>query len=471
MRFPVLFLACSYLLSAQTILFQHVTVIDGTGALPKRDVSVLVRDGRIASVTTPYINPPAGSLLINARHKFLIPGLWDMHVHITDPKVQFPLLLANGVVGVREMYSAVAMQTQREWAKLPDAPQVVVSGFVDGPQPRAGVWPDAYAIVDPDSARAAAQLLAALRPDFIKIYNGVPRSAFFALADTLRAAGIPFAGHVPEEVSPLEASNAGMRSQEHLNNLLLAASSHEEELRKQRVQGMNDPALSGAARLRLLGWPLTEGLFDTYDARKAAVLFKTFVANRTYQTPTLAVLSGYAHAPQEGSINDPRRKYLPKPWTDLWDWRGSPYLSDLSAEEYGVLNARMRALLDRYKKLVGDMSRAEVPLLAGTDTNPVNPVLPGWGLHEELALLAESGLTPMQALQAATRNPARYFDREKETGTIEVGKVADLVLLEADPLKDIRNTQKINAVVLGGRLYARQDLDAMLERARGASGR
>jgi imidazolonepropionase-like amidohydrolase len=122
----------------------------------------------------------------------------------------------------------------------------------------------------------------------------------------------------------------------------------------------------------------------------------------------------------------------------------------------------MKALLDRYKKLVGDMHRAGVEFLAGTDANGWNPVLPGFGLHEELALLVESGLTPLDALQTATRNPARYFGALNQAGTIEPGKVADLVLLNADPLADIRNTQKIEAVVMRGRYYSRQDLDALL---------
>ena len=170
-------------------------------------------------------------------------------------------------------------------------------------------------------------------------------------------------------------------------------------------------------------------------------------------------------------MQDPRREYLPKAWTDLWEPMGSPYLNDLSKSEYAVLNLRMRALLGRYKKLVGDMAQAGVAMLAGTDTNPVNPVLPGWGLHEELALLVDSGLAPMPALQAATRNPARYFGRENQTGTIEAGKAADLVLLDGDPLKNIHNTQKISAVVMRGRYYSRVDLDELLERARKASTR
>ncbi len=121
--------------------------------------------------------------------------------------------------------------------------------------------------------------------------------------------------------------------------------------------------------------------------------------------------------------------------------------------------------MTRYRKLVGDMHRAGVGLLAGTDTSPLNPVLPGWGLHQELALLVECGLTPLEALQTATRNPALYFGTQEEIGTVEEGKLADLVLLDADPLQDIRNTQTIAGVVLKGRYYSRKDLDAMLDAA------
>jgi len=113
---------------------------------------------------------------------------------------------------------------------------------------------------------------------------------------------------------------------------------------------------------------------------------------------------------------------------------------------------RIRALLDRYRKLVGDMHRAGVQFLAGTDASSFTAVVPGAGLHDELALLVDSGFTPMEALQTATRNPAVYFGKLAEWGTVEVGKSADLVLLDADPLKDIRNTRKIRAVMLRGRL-------------------
>jgi len=448
---------------AQTIVFEHATVIDATGALPKKDFSVAVRDGRIVSVK-PSVEAVAGAIAIDATGKFIIPGLWDMHVHITAPQILFPLLVANGVMGVREMYSGAALSTIRQWRLLPDAPRLLAPGFIDGPL-MTGNLPDAVAVANAEQARAAVRALQADGADFLKVYNSVPRGAFLALMQEARAVGIAVAGHVPEEVSPLEASAAGMRSEEHLNNILLNASRDEVRLRAERVATMNDSKIGGAEKLRLLAWPLLAGLVDTYDEKKAAALFQAFVKNGTWQTPTLAILDGFAHELDDDFVNDPRRRFLPKAWTDNWDPRVIYYLRDQTPAEYEVLHQRMRMLLTRYRKLVGDMHRAGVELLAGTDTNPLNPVVPGWGLHEELALLAESGLTNMEALQAATRNPARYFGVLDETGTVEEGKSADLILLDADPLEDIRNTQKINTVVMRGHYYSRADLDAMLERA------
>jgi imidazolonepropionase-like amidohydrolase len=157
--------------------------------------------------------------------------------------------------------------------------------------------------------------------------------------------------------------------------------------------------------------------------------------------------------------------YMPKAMRDTAHPRQKFYMQDLAPEAYAAFETRVRALLERYKTLVGDMHRAGVQLLAGTDTSMTNPVLIGYGLHEEMALLVESGLTPQQALQTATRNPAWYLNALGQMGTIEVGKSADLVLLDADPLQDIHNTQKIRAVVLRGHYFSRADLDAMLEAA------
>ena len=365
---------------AQTLIFEHATVIDATGAPSKKDFTVVVRDGRIASVR-PRAETEPGARVIDATGKYLIPGLWDMHVHITAPEIVFPLLLANGITGVREMYSGVSLATVRQWKQLPDAPRMYAPGFIDGPlMTGAGKLPDAVAVSNAEQARLAVRFLQAEGADFLKVYNSVPRGAFLALADEARAAGIPIAGHVPEEVSPIEASDAGMRSEEHLNNLLLGASTRETELREERVATMYSQQITGEQRLRLLAWPMLAGLVDTYDEEKAAAMFRVFVKNETRQTPTLSILWGFVHELDAEFVNDPRLRFVPKTWSVNWDPRVIFYLRDQSPAEYEVLHQRMRMLLTRYRKLVGDMNRAGVELLAGTDMNPFNPVLPGWGL-------------------------------------------------------------------------------------------
>jgi Amidohydrolase family len=469
-------LSCATGLHAQALIFRHVTVIDATGAAPQKDVDVAIDGPRIVTIAKKIRLPRAEAArvrIVEAKGKFLIPGLWDMHVHLSAPEIYFPLLVANGITGVREMFSGIPIQTIRQWRALPDVPRIVAPGFLDGPPMLSGGTPPpgAIAIGTPDQARFAVRALAQSGVDFIKVYNSIPRDAYFALAAEARAIGIPFAGHVPEAVSPAEASGVGQHSQEHLINILLACSTKEAELRAARVAMMLDPNMTGEARMRELGFPNPAGLIDTYDEQKAAALFQTFVRNGTWQTPTLALLDGFAHARDENVVNDPRRKYFPKVWTDAWDPRKTYFLRDLFVKnavpddrQYNALNVRIRVLLERYEKLVGDMHRAGVEFLAGTDANGVNPVMPGFGLHRELELLVAAGLTPLEALQCATRNPARYFGQATQGGTVEVGKAADLVLLNADPLSDIGNTRQIEAVVMRGRYYSRADLDAMLSR-------
>jgi hypothetical protein len=415
------------------VVFEHATVIDATGAPPRLDVSVVISEGRITGIGK-EIQPAPGARVIDATGKFLIPGLWDMHVHLDSQGNALRALAANGITGIREMYSGIPIATLGAWRARPENPRIVAAGFLDGPLMLTSgpAPPDAYAVGTAEQARIAIALLAASGADFLKVYNSLPREAYFAIAQESRRIGIPFAGHVPEAVSPAEASEAGQRSQEHLINILLACSTREAELRGQRIATMNDPAISGQERMLQLGFPDPRGLFATYDEAKAAALFKTFVKNATWHTPTLALLQSF--------LADKARA------------RRMAYMQDVPPEQFDMWMARIGALLERYKKLVGDMHRAGVEFLAGTDSGPNTPVPPGTGLHDELELLVESGFTPMEALQAATRNPARYFGKIQEMGTLETGKVADLVLLDANPLEDIRNTRKISMVVLRGRV-------------------
>lgn len=422
------------LVRAQTpsLILAHVTVIDATGAKPRPDVSVEVAQGRILRIQ-PEIKPAADERVIDGKGKFLIPGLWDMHVHITDPDVFFPLFLAAGVTGVREMYSGIPANVAAQWRNRPDAPAMLLPGFIDGPLLLTGgpAPPGSAVLSKPEDVTPVIRYLMSLRADFLKVYNSVPRDAYFELMRQAREAGITVVGHVPEAVSPKEASEAGQKSEEHLINVLLACSTEQEALRKKRMEIMTTPKLTPTERFRLLGFPETEGLFDTYSQEKAQALFRTFVANGTWHTPTLALLAGFAKG-------DDRV-------------RQEPYMQDLSPEGFDAFIARVRALLERHKKLVGDMHRAGVRFLAGTDVSATNPVNIGTGLHEELALLVESGFTPMEALQTATKNPAEFLGFADQIGTVEPGKIANLVLLDANPLEDIHNIGRVHGVMLHGR--------------------
>jgi imidazolonepropionase-like amidohydrolase len=419
-------------------------VIDATGAPPRQAVSILIEAGRIARIA-PALEPPSGATVIDAAGKFVIPGLWDMHGHLDPPERTARRMVGWGVTGVRDMYSGFAPAAIARWRTQPDVPRVAISGFLDGPLMLTGgpAPPGAAAVANAEEARTAVQVLASQGIEAIKVYNSLSRDTYFAIAEEARRIGMPFIGHVPEAVSPAEAAQAGQLSQEHLLNVLLACSTREEELRAERVALLTDPGVSPAERARLLGFPKPEGLFETYSQEKAAKLFETFVDYGVWQTPTLVLLKHFAE--------------------DTDAVRKLPFMQDLDAQQIAAFQARVRALLERHQRLVGDMHRAGVKFLAGTDANASTPVPTGLGIHQELELLVESGFTPLEALQTATYNAGFYFGILSLMGTVEEGKIADLLLLDADPLADIRNTRQIHAVIMRGVYFGRETLTAWRE--------
>src|SRR5216684_4378958 len=269
-------------------------------------------------------------------------------------------------------------------------------------------------------------------------------------ADEPKRQNMVFAEHVPEFVTACEASDAGQKSIEHLTGVLVACSAKEEELRKEN-----------GARLRVDGFrgdtmTLEQSrALDSFDAKQAAALFARFKRNGTWMCPTLSVLRAQAFIGEADFRNGPRLTYTQN-FLRKQFWDDGFGFSSRTAED----NARARRVFQKQLEVVGMMKRAGVDFIAGTDT--ANPyVFPGFSLHDELALLVQAGFTPMEALQAATRDPARHLGRLDSVGTIEKGKIADLVLLDASPLTEIGNTRKINAVVVGGTLVTRPELDKM----------
>ena len=426
------------------IVFTHVTIIDVTGSAPKRDMTVVITGDRISAIGD-NISVPPNAQVVDATGKFMIPGLWDMHVHWYF-RDTFTLFIANGVTGVRQMFGNSDLLRWRDQiakGSLFGPRMVVASPIIDGPQP---IWPNSIAVGNEDEGRKAVRRVKQWGADFVKVYALLPRDAYFGIAAEAKQQGITFVGHVPKSVSPAEASDAGQKSIEHLTGILLATSDKETELRDKLVKA---DSLQAGSRLQATA-------LETYNEKKAADLIAHFVKNQTWQCPTLTVLRSITYLGDENFRRDGRLIYIPRLQQQRWNFR--------RANRSGGDDAVEKKVLQKQFEIVGAMQKAGVPILAGTDTG--NPYcFPGFSLHEELALLVIAGLTPVEALRAATLNPAKFFGLDQTLGTIEQGKIADLVLLDANPLLDIRNTQRINAVVANGRLFDRKALDKMLSEA------
>jgi hypothetical protein len=466
-----------------TLAITHTTVIDVVSGQRLSDRNVIVRDGRIISVGAG--RAPRGAQIVDGRGKFLIPGLWDMHTHLGNDGVAtnvfFPLQIANGVTGIREMTSdcysrpgcerAMTIDTVRGWQRGIAAgrivgPRIVASSpMLDGPTP---TWAYAIPLANAADGRAAVHTFQTRGVDFLKIYSLMPRDAFLALAAEARRAHMPFAGHVPIDVSALEASNAGMASMEHGHGLQEACSSRDSSLRAEQRRLIDE--LIAAKEHNLLVEPIyveqAERAFATYDQARCRALYAAFARNHTAQTPTLTLLESWAHEHDPRRLRDPRYRYIPELIRNAWE-------AFADAPQADVPNSRAVRVerLQWIQGAVGEMRRSGVMILAGTEEGGASFIYPGFAIHDELRLLVGSGLTPLEALQAATINPARFLGASDSLGTVAAGKRADLVLLDADPLLDIANTKSIHAVIADGRLFDRARLDFLLQRVEAIAGR
>ncbi|HEV8657994.1 MAG TPA: amidohydrolase family protein [Thermoanaerobaculia bacterium] len=396
-----------------TLAITHVTVIDVASGTLRRDAIVVVRGDRIESSGSAV---PKDAQIVDGHGKFLIPGLWDMHVHLSWTKESaLMLLVANGVTGVRDLGGKLSELD--EWRTK------IAAGLIIGPRIfRAGPILNGqkfnqFQMVpgNADETRGVVRALKEVGVDFIKVHRRMLRDSYFAAIDEAKKQGLPLVGHIPMTVTPEEASDAGQATIEHVATLF---------------EGTFSAALNG----RKLPDAMRE-----WRAEKADALFARFVKNHTIVDPTLFAYRPDADAP------DPRSRFVALSFRKIAASQPKPSAEEI--EESKVVYAE-------FKEVVRQMNRDGVTLLAGTDIAAAR--IPGFTLHDELAALVECGLTPLQALQAATITPRRVLNQPDD--------LADLVLLDADPLKDIRNTQRIVAVIARGRLFRRGDLDALLGR-------
>ena len=435
-------------LALQLIAIAHATVIDPAAGSTRPDMTVLVRGTRIQAVgASQSVRVPAGARTIDATGKFLIPGLWDMHVHTDVPggRALLGLFVANGVTGVRDMDGELARlrQFQREIAagSLP-GPRMVVSGpYIAGQR-----VPLPHVLVrTPEDAVVAVDSLARLGVDFVKVHNGMPPAAYFAVAREARRRKMVFAGHVFPPVTPLQASDSGQRSLEHLSGF-------------PNVCAGDDSAVIAG------GSPLQRFLLGACTRDDQGRTFARLAANRTWITPTLIVQTEVVNP---GVVpNDSLIHYFGDSLQALWQLMLPPPPMPVPP----AVTAAGTRLFEKRLALVKALHDAGVPILAGTDA-PLRASPPGFAIHDELALLVRAGLTPLEALRAATSNAASYFAAADSLGSVAAGRVADLVLLDANPLADIANTRRISAVLANGRVYDEAGRLALFAEAQRAAHR
>jgi imidazolonepropionase-like amidohydrolase len=437
------------------LVLTHVATVDVLTGVLHREQTVVVEGNLIRSVgASTSAKPPQNARTIDCTGLFLIPGLWDMHVHLLfgdwfpgAKEISLPLFIANGVTGVRDMGSE--LEVVQGWRKEIEAgqlagPRIFTSGpMLDGPKPR---FPSSIAISTPDDARRAVAELKTRGADFIKLQSLIPREAVFAIADEAKKQHIAFEGHVPDSVRAKEMSEAGMKSFEHLIGIFEGSSPAEDDFLKGKK---------------------TEARFlETFDPARAASLAELLAKNHTWQCPTLVWERGGNLIDVTDFSKDTRAKYVPTSWkTATWK-----RFTDEITEGYGNDNLAVRKkFLEKELEVVQLLHKKGVKFLAGTDTPPGVYIFPGFSLHEELQRFVAAGFTPLEALQTATINPAEFFVMESRLGSIEAGKFADLVLLRANPLDDIANTQKIAAVIANGRYFSAGDLQKLLTQVEAAA--
>jgi imidazolonepropionase-like amidohydrolase len=428
---------------AQTLTITHANVIDTINGKTQPNTTVTITGNRITSITPSTSLKPKAGKIIDAKGQYLIPGLWDMHTHVyfdstaadgTD--LVLSLFLANGITGVRDMGSALdpVLHARDELAAhRMFGPRMIVSGpMLDGPK---STYKAAIAIATPEDGRKAVDMLKTRGADFVKVQSGVPREAYFAIADESKKVGIPFEGHVPDAIRASEAVASGQRTFEHLIGIFEASSPDETNY------------LTGKK---------TVGMFlDTYDPAREAAIIQLLAKNHVWQCPTLFWERGQWLVDAIDYTQDPDLAYAAHTWVvKQWPRAQKGILKSLDTDPLPVREKFVTHELDIVRKL----HAAGVPFLAGTDTPAGVDVLPGISLHLELQRFVAAGFTPLEALQTATLNPAKFYNNLNDYGTVEPGHIADLVLLQANPLDNIANTRKISAVIHDGQYLSQQDL-------------
>lgn len=447
----------------------NVSTIDTEKGL-QEGMTVIVQNSRILKIDkAENFNLSPANQLIDGTGKYLIPGLWDAHVHFAYIEEMAPsmfdLFLAYGITSVRD--TGGKLDFVKEWKNRAEAapkaaPRVKIAGpLLDGtPNVYDGSIPTrpplSLGANGVEEALALVDLFDSVGVDLIKAYEMLTPEQFRAVTQAARERGLKVTGHVPLSMDVISASNAGLNSMEHMRNLEMSSASNWEELLETRRKMLFDgkDEVGGVLRANIHAAQRAEAV-ENFDEKIADNVLAVLAKNETWQIPTLALSTGMINRHFDKPEFTESFKYLPTEVAETW--------------KQGVAMVNERPLSDSQKKhsewmmnMAKKINDYEIDMMAGTDC-PIFFLTPGLSLHEELAVLVKAGLTPLEALETATINPARYFALESELGLVKENYLADLILLEANPLEKIENTKAISAVFRDGKLFDRAALDKLLD--------
>ncbi|ALW84307.1 hypothetical protein AUC43_03860 [Hymenobacter sedentarius] len=447
------------------VVINHVTVVDVVTGQLKPNQVVTVSKGKIVGVDPADKDSYAAKQYVNGNGRFLIPGLWDMHVHfrggdslIAANQKSLTLFLAHGITTVRDAGgdltpSVMQWRQEMEAGKLA-GPHIFTSGpKIDGPK---AYWPGSLEVETPAQIRKALDSLQRLHVDYVKIYDStISGEAYLNTISQAQKRGMKTTGHMPYSVTLGEAVKRGLDATEHLYYVFKACSGKEDSLTALVRNSLKTPKPLGL-------FAVLPAVYDTYSPAAAERIFKLMAKYHTAAVPTLHISKTLSELPENDHSQDTLRAYIDPKIQATYTRRLAS-----ARQQSAAAQAFSKKLEAKFFSLVPLMQAAGVPILAGSDSGPFNSfIYPGASLQDELILLVQAGLTPAQALQAATINGAKFMGVADRTGTIAPGKDADLLLLTANPLENIANVKRIDAVVSRGKAYPAAALSNMLRAIR-----
>ena len=446
------------------IIIQNVTIVDAIDGA-RQNQSVVISGDRIIEVgLAEQVTAPEGAEVVDGSDKYLIPGLWDAHVHITNTpamrQAMFPLFIVNGITYVRDTAAELddILAMREESVRLAEsegmAPDVYILGHhIDG---QWLSWDSSVSAVTPEQAMAHMDELEEIGVDEMKVYELLSPEVFHTVVQEAKERGYKVTAHVPLTMDVIEASNAGLSAMEHMQNLELACSGEWQEMLEERRRIIAEgPELPGNEFRQSLQQAHYLRALQTQDAERCDEVLETLARNQTWQIPTLTITTLQGHRLYDRPEWRETFRYLPESVESDWLERAEQMSQTESSEQGLAYTEWVETILPKLPELV-------IPIMAGTDM-PLAQLIPGFSLHAELELMVEAGLTPLQVLHAATVAPAEWYGLEGEQGRIAEGMAADLLLLGENPLEDISATREIEAVVRAGFLHTRSDLDAILQ--------